>query len=79
MRVWNSSTIRACPLPIAPLMHGMGSFPHMPLDQVQGEYTRLFGSALPHVSCPPYESAYREGNWLARPQSRWTLSIVIGG
>jgi len=33
----------------------------MPLDRVQGEYTRLFITGYPTTPCPPYESAYRHG------------------
>jgi TorA maturation chaperone TorD len=33
----------------------------LPLDQIQGEYTRLFINAFPRVPCPPYESTYCEG------------------
>ncbi len=32
-----------------------------PLEQWQGEYTRLFISGFPKTACPPYESAYRSG------------------
>lgn len=33
----------------------------MPLDQWQGEHTRLFISGYPKILCPPYASVYREG------------------
>lgn len=33
----------------------------MPLDQWQGEHTRLFVTGYPKTVCPPFESAYREG------------------
>ncbi len=36
----------------------------IPLEHLQAEHTRLFISAYPHLPCPPYESAYREGTLL---------------
>lgn len=33
----------------------------LPLDQIQGEHTRLFINAYPKIPCPPYETVYREG------------------
>ncbi len=38
----------------------------LPLDQVQGEYTRLFINGYPQLPCPPYESAYREKTLLGQ-------------
>ncbi|HEB95635.1 MAG TPA: molecular chaperone TorD [Sedimenticola thiotaurini] len=34
----------------------------LPLDQWQGEYTRLFVNDRPRTRCPPFESAYRGGS-----------------
>ncbi len=48
-------------LPLAALVHELSRVSLLPLDQIQGEHTRLFINAYPHVPCPPYESAYREG------------------
>jgi len=53
-------------LPLGPLMQELGKLAHVPLDQVQGEYTRLFVNAYPHVPCPPYASAYVEGELLGQ-------------
>lgn len=53
-------------LPLGLLMQELGKLAHVPLDQVQGEYTRLFVNAYPHVPCPPYESAYVEGELLGQ-------------
>lgn len=42
-----------------------GSLPELAavgLDEWQGEYTRLFISDYPKTPCPPFESAYRQGN-----------------
>jgi len=33
----------------------------IPLQRWQGEHTRLFLTGYPKTSCPPYESAYRQG------------------
>jgi len=52
--------------PLASFIHELGELARLPLDQVQGEYTRLFINAYPHVPCPPYESAYREGALLGQ-------------
>jgi len=38
----------------------------LPLDRVQGEYTRLFINAFPHLPCPPYESAYRSRSLIGK-------------
>ncbi|MCL4394528.1 MAG: molecular chaperone TorD family protein [Chloroflexi bacterium] len=51
-------------LPLSALVDELGKLAPLPLDQVQGEHTRLFVSAYPHAPCPPYESAYREGELL---------------
>ena len=48
-------------LTLAALSRDLGRLALLPLDQVQGEYTRLFISAYPRVPCPPYESVYTEG------------------
>ena len=48
-------------LPLSSLVQALSELATLPLDQIQGEHTRLFISAYPHVPCPPYESAYREG------------------
>jgi len=39
----------------------VGNLKHIPLEHIQAEHTRLFINAYPHLPCPPYESAYREG------------------
>lgn len=36
----------------------------IPLEHLQAEHTRLFINAYPHLPCPPYESAYKEGTLL---------------
>jgi len=46
---------------LAALIRELEALSSLPLDQVQGEYTRLFINAYPHVPCSPYESVYREG------------------
>jgi putative dimethyl sulfoxide reductase chaperone len=48
-------------LPLRGFVHELSTLAQIPLDQIQGEHTRLFINAFPHVVCPPYESAYREG------------------
>jgi TorA maturation chaperone TorD len=53
-------------LPVAPFVHELGLLGRLQLDQVQGEHTRLFLNAFPRVPCPPYESAYREGELAGR-------------
>ncbi|MTW22188.1 TorD/DmsD family molecular chaperone [Allochromatium palmeri] len=34
----------------------------LPLEHWQAEHTRLFVSGYPKTPCPPFESAYRQGN-----------------
>ena len=34
----------------------------LPLERWQAEHTRLFVSGYPKTPCPPFESAYRQGN-----------------
>lgn len=34
----------------------------LPLERWQAEHTRLFVSGYPRTPCPPFESAYRQGN-----------------
>lgn len=53
-------------LPLAAFIQELGQLAALPLDQVQGEHTRLSISAYPSVPCPPYESAYREGELLGQ-------------
>jgi len=53
-------------LPIAAFMQAVSELGRLPLDQLQGEHTRLFINGFPRVSCPPYESAYREGELAGR-------------
>ena len=48
-------------LPLSSFVQAFSELATLPLNQIQGEHTRLFISAYPHVPCPPYESAYREG------------------
>lgn len=48
-------------LPLGSFILELAQLECMPLDQIQGEYTRLFISGYPCVACPPYESVYREG------------------
>ncbi|MBI4787840.1 MAG: molecular chaperone TorD family protein [Chloroflexi bacterium] len=51
-------------LPLGAFVRALRELARLPLDQIQGEYTRLFVNAYPHVPCPPYESAYRDGEVL---------------
>ena len=53
---WNSPH-----MPFSELIEGLGHMAQLPLEQIQGEYTRLFMAAFPQVPCPPYESVYLEG------------------
>ena len=69
-------------LPLSDLIEELGQLAQLPLDQVQGEHTRLFVAAYPRVPCPPYESAYREGQLsgdaageVDRLYRRWGLSV----
>ena len=69
-------------LPLAPLVREIRSLEKLPLAQLQGEHTRLFISNRPHVPCPPYESAYREGTLLGHAAEavydlyqRWGLEM----
>lgn len=49
-------------LPLAPwLMDPLAELDQLPLDQWQGEHTRLFSSGYPRTPCLPFESAYRQG------------------
>lgn len=48
-------------LPLGTFVQAFGELAQAPLEQVQGEHTRLFINAYPRVPCPPYESVYREG------------------
>ena len=50
----------------ASLAEEIESLAALPLDQVQGEYTRLFINGYPQLPCPPYESAYREKTLLGQ-------------
>ena len=54
-----------CPLPeFIRVLNGLHA---IPWEQFQAEYTRLFINGYPHLPCPPYESAYREGVLLGSP------------
>ncbi|RME99503.1 MAG: cytoplasmic chaperone TorD family protein [Chloroflexi bacterium] len=48
-----------CPLP--DFIRAVRDLRAVPLEHIQAEYTRLFVAGHPHLPCPPYESAYREG------------------
>lgn len=49
-------------LPDAPwLAPAIGELQDMPLEHWQAEHTRLFVSGFPKTPCPPFESAYRQG------------------
>lgn len=49
-------------LPLAPwLAEPLAELDRLPLDQWQGEHTRLFTSGYPKTPCPPFESVYRQG------------------
>ncbi len=49
-------------LPVAPwLSPAIEELAHRPLEHWQGEHTRLFLSGYPKTPCPPFESAYRQG------------------
>jgi TorA maturation chaperone TorD len=39
---------------------GLDELSQTPLDQWQGEYTRLFVNGFPKTAAPPYESVYRD-------------------
>ncbi len=43
------------------LRPGVAELANLPLDQWQGEHTRLFVNGYPKTVCPPFESAYRQG------------------
>jgi TorA maturation chaperone TorD len=43
------------------LLPGVEELTALPLDQWQGEHTRLFVNGYPKTVCPPFESAYRHG------------------
>jgi TorA maturation chaperone TorD len=43
------------------LKPGVDELAALPLDQWQGEHTRLFVNGYPKTVCPPFESAYRHG------------------
>lgn len=49
-------------LPLAPwLGPAIAELEVTPLAEWQGEHTRLFVSGYPTTPCPPFESAYRQG------------------
>jgi putative dimethyl sulfoxide reductase chaperone len=49
-------------LPVAPwLSPPLQELEKTPLEHWQGEHTRLFLSGYPKTPCPPFESAYRQG------------------
>jgi len=62
--------------------HDLVTLARMPLELLQGEYTRLFINGFPHTPCPPYESIYRNDNRLLGPAAeqvsvfyeRWGLA-----
>lgn len=50
-------------LPTAPWLEGaVAELEQTPLEHWQAEHTRLFITGYPKTPCPPFESAYREGN-----------------
>lgn len=49
-------------LPAAPwLAPAVAELERLPLEHWQAEHTRLFISGYPRTPCPPFESAYRQG------------------
>lgn len=56
MQLWDDPR-----LPLSTLIEELGQLAQLPLEQLQGEHTRLFIAAYPRVPCPPYESVYLEG------------------
>jgi TorA maturation chaperone TorD len=58
------------------LLRGVAVLSGLPLEQVQAEHTRLFINGWPHVACPPYESAYLEGE--LHGQAVWDLPSLYG-
>lgn len=49
-------------VPQAPWLAGvLGELQSLPLERWQAEHTRLFISGYPKTLCPPFESAYRQG------------------
>jgi TorA maturation chaperone TorD len=66
-------------LPLSAFMQELGKLAALPLDQVQGEHTRLFINAYPRVPCPPYESVYREGELLGDVADRVALEYCRWG
>ena len=69
-------------LDLGSLLRSLAGLSLLPLEQLQGEHTRLFINAYPHVPCPPYESVYREGELLGRAAEemdvlchRWGLAV----
>ncbi len=49
-------------VPQAPwLAEAVSELESLPLDRWQAEHTRLFVSGYPETPCPPFESAYRQG------------------
>ncbi|MCL4371663.1 MAG: molecular chaperone TorD family protein [Chloroflexi bacterium] len=69
-------------LDLSSLLRGLAGLTILPLEQLQGEHTRLFINAYPHVPCPPYESVYRDGELLGQAAEemdvlcrRWGLSV----
>jgi TorA maturation chaperone TorD len=50
------------PLPAAPwLAEAIAQLEQTPSEHWQGEHTRLFVSGWPKTPCPPFQSAYRQG------------------
>lgn len=44
------------------LVEPIAELESLPLERWQAEHTRLFVSGYPKTPCPPFESAYRQGN-----------------
>lgn len=64
------------------LSAGLEDAAGLSLDVLQGEHTGLFVNNLPHVPCPPYESAYRENTLVgeatasvSRTYREWGLEV----
>ncbi|CAG0963009.1 hypothetical protein ANRL2_01039 [Anaerolineae bacterium] len=69
-------------LPLGAFVQALSELATLPLEHIQGEHTRLFINAFPRVPCPPYESAYRQGELLgesamqvAEEYRAWGLAV----
>lgn len=50
-------------IPVEPwLTAALAELNTLPLERWQAEHTRLFVNGYPKTPCPPFESAYRQGN-----------------